>query len=33
MMGVGLTARDGVFLLLSGLAMGGSALLLARWLL
>ena len=32
LMGVGLTAKDGVFLLLSGLALGGSALLLARWL-
>ena len=33
LMGIGLTARDGVFLLLSGLALGGAALLLARWLL
>lgn len=33
LMGVGLTARDGVFLLLAGLALGGSAMLLARWLL
>jgi hypothetical protein len=33
LMGVGLTARDGVFLLLASLALGGSALLLARWLL
>jgi hypothetical protein len=32
-MGIGLTARDGVFLLLSTLAMTGSILLLARWLL
>jgi hypothetical protein len=32
LMGVGLTAKDGVFLLLSGLALGGSAMLLARWL-
>jgi hypothetical protein len=33
LMGVGLTAKDGVFLLLSGLALGGAAMLLARWLL
>lgn len=33
MMGIGLTARDGVFLLLSGLAFGGASLLLVRWLL
>ena len=33
MMGIGLTARDGVFLLLAGLALGGAGLLLARWLL
>jgi hypothetical protein len=33
LMGIGLTARDGVFLLLSGLALGGAAMLLARWLL
>jgi hypothetical protein len=33
LMGIGLTARDGVFLLLSTLAMTGSILLLARWLL
>jgi hypothetical protein len=33
MMGIGLTARDGVFLLISGLALGGAAMLLARWLL
>jgi hypothetical protein len=33
MMGIGLTARDGVFLLISGLAFGGASLLLVRWLL
>jgi hypothetical protein len=33
LMGIGLTARDGVFLLLSTLAMVGSILLVARWLL
>jgi hypothetical protein len=33
LMGVGLTARDGVFLILSTIAMGGSVLLLARLLL
>jgi hypothetical protein len=33
MMGIGLTARDGVFLLLAGLALGGAGLLLMRWLL
>jgi hypothetical protein len=33
MMGIGLTARDGVFLLISGLALGGAVVLLARWLL
>lgn len=33
LMGIGLTARDGVFLLLSGLALGGAAMLLVRWLL
>jgi hypothetical protein len=33
LMGIGLTARDGVFLLLAGLALAGSAMLLARWLL
>jgi hypothetical protein len=33
LMGIGLTARDGVFLLLSTLAMAGSILLVARWLL
>ena len=33
MMGIGLTSRDGVFLLLSGLALGGATMLLARWLL
>jgi hypothetical protein len=33
MMGIGLTAKDGVFLLLSGLAFSGAAMLLVRWLL
>jgi hypothetical protein len=33
MMGIGLTSRDGVFLLISGLALGGATMLLARWLL
>lgn len=33
LLGIGMTARDGVFLLLSGLALAGSALLVARWLL
>jgi hypothetical protein len=32
LMGIGLTARDGVFLLLSTLALAGSILLVARWL-
>ncbi|MGH7292997.1 MAG: exopolysaccharide biosynthesis protein, partial [Myxococcota bacterium] len=32
LMGIGLTARDGVFLLLSTLAMAGAVLLVVRWL-
>ena len=32
LMGIGLTARDGVFLLLSTLALGGAMLLVVRWL-
>ncbi len=33
LLGIGLTARDGVFLLLSSVALAGSAMLVARWVL